>query len=157
MCRLRHPAPVPRKRGPHGVFIGSHAVAEGVVTARQLKARLYYRLLQNVYADPGLPPDHQLYARAAALVMPPEAALGGRSAAAWWGAPFASATDPVVVVVPRDCSWRGPRGVRVHRTTVPPSEITTTDDGIRITTPERTAWDIPAKPESAGVLDSSGG
>ena len=133
---------MPGKREPHGVFIGSHAIAEGAVTARQLKARLYRRLLHNVYADPRLPADHQLYARAAALVMPPEAALGGRSAAAWWGAPFASATDPVVVVVPRNCSWRGPNGVQVHRTILSPSEVTTTEDGIRITTAERTAWDI---------------
>jgi hypothetical protein len=124
------------------VFLGSHAVAEGAVSAKQLKARLYRRLLHNAYADPGLPADHQLYARAAVLLMPPDGVLGGRSAATWFGAPFASPQDPVVVIVPRDSSWRGPKGVQVHRTTLSPSDVMTLDDGVRVTTPERTAWDI---------------
>jgi Protein of unknown function (DUF559) len=112
------------------------------VTARQLKTRLYRRLLHNVYADPRLVADHQLYARAAALVMPPEAALGGRSATAWWGAPFAAATDPVVAVVPRESSWRGPGGVRVHRTALWSRDVVRVEGDIRITTSERTAWDV---------------
>ena len=48
-------------QGLDGVFLGSHALAAGVVTKKQL--RLYRRLLQNVYADPGLSSDHQLHAR----------------------------------------------------------------------------------------------
>jgi hypothetical protein len=128
-------------RGLHGVFLGSHAVAEGAVTRRQLQSGLYRRLLQNVFADPGLPADHQLYARGAALVMPHNAVLGGRSAATWYGAPFAAATDPVVVLVPPTSAWRGPRGVRVHRTYVTASEVTTIDF-VPITTPVRTAWDV---------------
>lgn len=133
---------MPQTRILHGVFIGSHAVAEGAVTPKQLKARLYRRLLHNVYADPAVPADHQLYARAAALIMPPDAVIGGRSAAAWFGAPFAGPADSVVVLVPRDSCWRGPRGVRVHRTDLPPRNVTTVDDGIRVTTAERTAWDV---------------
>jgi hypothetical protein len=147
---------MPRTRPLHGVFLGSHAIAEGAVTARQLKARLYRRLLHNVYADPGLVVDHQLYARAAALVMPPDAVLGGRSAAAWFGAPFAPALDPVVVLVPPESTWRGPKGVHVHRTTVPPSDVTTVEDDIRVTTPQRTAWEIATLetvPNAVALLD----
>jgi hypothetical protein len=106
-------APVVSRIQPlHGVFLGSHAVAEGFISRKQLQAHLYRRLLQNVYADPGLPFDHQLVARGAALVMPPDGVLGGRSAAAWHGAPFASAGDQVVVVVPPGTAWRGPGGCR---------------------------------------------
>jgi hypothetical protein len=146
------------RRGPHGVFVGSHAIAEGAVTARQLKTGLYRRLLHNVYADPALTADHELYARAAALLMPPDAALAGRSAAAWFGAPFASAVDPVLVVVPPDSTWRGPRGIRVHRTALSAGDLMTVEEGsLRLTTPLRTAWDVAALetvPWAVGVLDA---
>jgi hypothetical protein len=125
-----------------GLFVGSHAVAEGVLTKRQLESGLYRRVLRNVYADPGIRHDHGLKARASALLMPKEAAVGGRSAAAWFGAPFTSAADPVLVVVPRECRWAGPRGVQVHRTDVRPEEMWTDEDGVRLTTATRTAWDI---------------
>jgi hypothetical protein len=124
------------------LFIGSHAVAEGLLTKKQIGAGLYRRVLRNVYAEPHLVHDHQLKVRAAALLMPPEAAISGRSAAAWFGAPFSSASDPVLVVVPRDCRWKGPKGVQVHRTDLRPGEMWISDEGIRLTTVRRTAWDI---------------
>lgn len=145
-----------RLQALHGVFLGTHALAEGVVTQRQLKEGLYRRLLRNVYADPGLVADHQLHARAAALVMPSDAVLGGRSAAAWLGAPFASPIEPVLVLVPHTSAWRGPRGVRVHRTTVHPSDVMIVADDIRITAPLRTAWDVSALetvPTAVAALD----
>jgi hypothetical protein len=74
--------------------------------------------------------------------MPSDAAIGGRSAAAWWGAPFASATDPVLVVAPKGSSWDGPTGVRVHKTALGPGEVLTGDHDVRITTARRTAWEI---------------
>jgi hypothetical protein len=142
------------------VFLGSHAVAEGAVTRKQLQSGLYRRLMQNVYADPGLTADHQLYARGAMLVMPEDAVLGGRSAAAWYDAPFASAQDPVLVVAPVDSTWRGPRGIRVHRREVPRHEVRVIDDAaglVRLTTPLRTAWEIAALetiPTAVGFLDA---
>ena len=99
-----------------GLFIGSHAVSEGWLTKRQLDSGPYRRVLRNVYASPDAVVDHRLKARAAALLMPAAAAIGGRSAAAWLGAPLSLPTDPVLVVVPPDCRWKGPRGVQVHRT-----------------------------------------
>jgi hypothetical protein len=125
-----------------GLFIGSHAVAEGLLTRKQLESGLFRRVLHNVYVEASVVIDHQIRARAAALLMPPEAAIGGRSAAAWYGAAFANATDPVVVVAPRGCSWDGPRGVRVHTTDLRPSEVRMTADGVRLTTVVRTAWDV---------------
>lgn len=127
---------------PHGVFLGSQAVAEGWLSRRQLQSGLYRRLLHNVYADPGLPVDHALVCRAAALVMPQEAALGGRSAAVWFGAPFAGFADPVTVIAPTDNPWRGPKGVRLHRTDLRLGGVLTVEDDIRVTDPLRTAWDV---------------
>jgi hypothetical protein len=125
-----------------GLFVGSHAVSEGVVTQRQLDSGLFRRVLRNVYVEPGVVHDHRLKARAAALLMPPEAAIGGRSAAAWFGAPYASALEPVLVVVPRDSRWKGPKGIQVHRTGLLPEDVWTDEDGVRLTTARRTAWDI---------------
>lgn len=127
------------------------------MTQRQLKSGLYRRLLHNVYADPGLPADHRLHAVAASLLMPRAAVLGGRSAAAWWGAPFAAPTDAVVVLVPHSSSWRGPRGVRAHRTALDPADVVTVDDGTRITGPLRTAWDVATLetvPNAVAMLDA---
>jgi hypothetical protein len=99
-------------------------------------------VLRNVYADPGLVHDHRLRARAAALLMPPEAAIGGRSAAAWFGAPFSTAVDPVLVGVPRGCDWTGPHGVQVHVTDLRPDEVWVDRQGVRVTTAARTAWEV---------------
>src|SRR5829696_1375220 len=137
-------APVPvSSRGPHGVFLGSHAVVEGAVSRSQLQSGLYRRLMHNVYADPRLVADHRLFARGALLLMPDDAALGGRTAAAWYGAAFAGATETVLAVAPPGTSWRGCRGIRVHRRPLPAQDISELeDDGgiVRLTTPVRTAW-----------------
>ncbi|WP_409331178.1 DUF559 domain-containing protein [Trujillonella humicola] len=126
-----------------GVFIGSHAVSDGLLTRNQLRTRSYRRLVQGVYADPGLPADHRLRCRGAALVFPPGVVLGGLSAAAWYGADHARFTDPVTALRPEGVAWRGPRGIRVHRTTVLPEEVVVRDD-VPMTTSLRTAWDLAA-------------
>ncbi len=110
-----------RSSGLHGVFIGAHAVAEGALTRRQLQEGPYVRVLHGVYADPSMPRDHRLRCRAAALLMPHEAALGGRSAAAVVGGPSPTYAEPVTVVLPSSVTWTGPRGIRVHRTDLWPA------------------------------------
>ena len=137
-----------------GMFIGSHAVSEGWLTVKQLRNGPYRRLLHNVYADAvtAVRVDHQLRARAAALLMPPIAALGGRSAAAWYGAPFAGDDETVLVVAPAGCPWTGPAGVRVHTTGLRPEEVSTHDDGVRLTTALRTAWDVATMESISGAV-----
>ena len=66
-----------------GVFLGSHAVAEGALTEKHLRTRGYRRLVQGVYADPGIPFDHRLRCRGVALLLPAGLSIGGHSAAAW--------------------------------------------------------------------------
>jgi hypothetical protein len=132
-----------------GVFIGSHALAAGALTRQQLRTRGYRRLVHGVYADPSLLIDHRLRCRGVALLLPPGLAVGGHSAAAWYGAPFAGAQDPVTVVRPPDVEWKGPKGVRVHRSQVPLRIIRDADD-VPLTTAIRTAWDTAAL-ESIGT------
>jgi uncharacterized protein DUF559 len=124
-----------------GVFIGSHAIAEGLITRKQLRERSYRRLVQGVYADPGLPLDHRLRCTGVGLLLPRGAAIGGHSAAAWHGAPFAGTRDPVTVVRPPSLRWTGPREVRVHRSELPPADVERHDD-VPVTTAERTSWDV---------------
>jgi hypothetical protein len=144
-----------RHHGLNGVFIGSHAVSEGALTARQLRDGPYVRVLRGVYADASLPRDHLLRCRAAALLMPPGAALACRSAATVLGAPAPAYGDPVTVVLPQDMQWRGPSGVRVRRAPLPRADVI--DGELRCTTPLRTAWDVATVESTAtavGVLDA---
>ncbi|CAA9211179.1 MAG: hypothetical protein AVDCRST_MAG57-105 [uncultured Blastococcus sp.] len=131
------------RRPLHGVFIASHAIAEGAITRKQLRSLGYRRLVHGVYADPGLGLDHRLRCTGVALLLPPGTAIGGHSAAAWHGAPFAAPADPVTVLRTADVRWAGPGGVRVHRTELAPGDVTTVD-GVPLSSPLRTAWDVAA-------------
>jgi hypothetical protein len=126
-----------------GVFIGSHAISEGLLTRKQLRERSYRRVVQGVYADPALPFDHTLRCTGVALLLPHGAVIGGHSAAAWHGAPFASATDPVTVIRPPGVPWKGPREVRVHQSALTENEVEIRD-GVPVTSARRTAWDVAA-------------
>ena len=111
--------------------------------------------MHNVYADPGLVADHRLFARGALLLLPEEAVLGGRTAAAWYGAAFASATDAVLAVAPPNTAWRGPRGVRVHRRQLGVHDLAILEDEggvVRLTSPLRTAWEICALETTANAV-----
>jgi len=143
--------------GLHGVFVGAHAVSAGVLTRHQLQNGPYLRVLHGVYADPSLARDHLLRCRAAALLMPTSAALGGRSAAALMGAPAPGYGEQITVVVPPGTKWKGPSGVRVHSADVAASDVLVDEEGIRHTGPVRTAWDVGTLEPigtAVGVLDA---
>ena len=145
-----------------GVFVGSHAIADGAITAKELRTLGYRRLVQGVYADPALHLDHRLRCRGVALLLPTGAAMGGHSAAAWHGAPFAGVRDQVTVVRPAEVDWKGPREVRVHRSDLRPLDIVIVDD-VPVTTALRTAWSPASAPRSpmpsprAGMVISARG
>jgi very-short-patch-repair endonuclease len=139
-----------------GAFIGSHAIAQGHLTRGELRNLGYRRLVQGVYADPAVPFDHRLRCRGVALLLPRGAVIGGHSAAAWYGAPFAGPLDPVTVLRPPDVLWRGPRGVRVHRTELAPDDVHD-EDGVPVSSALRTAWDVAALetlPTAVAALDA---
>ena len=126
-----------------GVFIGSHAIGEGLLTRHQLRRRSYRRLVSGVYADPAMPFDHALRCRGVALLLPPGTAIGGLSAAAFHGAPVAGPSAPVTVVRRPGVLWKGPREVRVHQADLTPDDVDVVDD-VRVTSATRTAWDVAA-------------
>jgi hypothetical protein len=146
-----------RSQGLNGVFIGAHALSEGVLTERQLRNGPYARVLRGVYAPSFMPRDHLLRCRAAALLMPDAAALGGRSAAAVLGAPAPGYPEAVTVLLPQGIQWRGPSGVRIHRCALSGDDTRVDDEGLRHTRPLRTAWDVATLENTAtavGVLDA---
>lgn len=127
------------------------------MTTAQLRRMPVFRVLQGVYADASQTRDHLLRCQAAAVLMPDGAVLGGWSAAALMGAPQPGYGEPVTVLVPDDVQWRGPRGVRVRRVSLPPADVVRREDGQHHTTPARTAWDLAALETTAtavGVLDA---
>ncbi len=103
---------------PHDdVFRGSHAVGRGLLTRAQLRGPRWHRLRQDVYCDARLPLTHELRARAVALVAPPQAVLGGLTAASWWSTrgPLTGPDDPVEVVLPPGVRWNPGPGVVVRQ------------------------------------------
>jgi hypothetical protein len=121
------------------VFLGSDAVAAGLLTRRQLNGQTWRRLNHDVYADRSLPLDHLLLVRGVALMLPPGAVIDGRSAAHVWGARMASPDDVVEVWTPTPF---GPvTGVRIHRSAVR-AECVMRWRGLPICTPAHAAWEI---------------
>jgi very-short-patch-repair endonuclease len=123
------------------VFVGSEAVAAGLVTRAQLRSPRYRRLLRGVYVDASTPVDHELRCRAALLVAP-DSVVTGRSAAWLWGARTAVTTwGPVSTGRPPEASSRSRRGVSSRRPVLETSDVTFCR-AIPVTTTVRTAWDI---------------
>ena len=114
----------------------------GLLTEDQLRSSAWRRLRRDVYADASLQLDHVLCIRGVSAVAPPEAAFGGLSAVTLWGATgFATADDPVEVVLPPGIRWRPGPGVSV-RTAPLDGDVVTDRRGCRRTGRVRTAVDL---------------
>ena len=139
-----------------GVFVGSVALTAGLVRPVDLR-RKHRRLLQGVYATRGLPFDHDTRCRGAALVLPPGYAIGGLSAVGWYAEPLAGPTDPVTAVGPDGSTWRGPVGLRPHRSDLLPDDVVVDLRDVPVTRPWRTAWDVAVLeplPTAVAALDA---
>ena len=138
---------MPKHRRPSAplpdVFIGSHAVHEGLLTARQLRGPHVERVLQGVYRPAWVPLTHTLQCRAASLVLPDDAVITGPSGATVLGLRLASAGDDVMAAL-----TEGPRvprrsGVRLRRVAEPRPGGRVVD-GLRLAHPRRLAFDAAA-------------
>ena len=118
-------------------FIGSEALASGRLNRYEL--RRYYRpILPNVYLDKRVEPSLRQRTRAAWLWSRREGVVAGLAASAMHGAKWVDDDSPVELI------WRNARA--------PPGVVTRDDllleeeiqrlDGLTVTTPERTAFDI---------------
>jgi hypothetical protein len=121
-------------------FRGSRAVAAGLVTRDRLRGPRYRRLLPDVYARSGDPPDLALRSLAAYRLVEGRGVLSGHSAAVLLDAGCAPHPDvPAEITVPEKI--RCHPGLVVHRDRLHPGEITRIGD-VCCTTPLRTAFDL---------------
>lgn len=118
------------------VFIGSEAVASGLVTKYEL-ARSYQRVLPDVYAPPGeLSLDDWI--TAAWLWSRRRGIVAGVAASAWHGARWFNTATPVELNLLNN---KSPRGVIARNDTIFDDEVVMSR-GVPVTTVARTAFDL---------------
>ena len=118
------------------VFLGSEALARKELTGHELRTH-HRRLLPDVYAPKRAVLTLHQRATAAWLWSGREGVVAGLTASALHGAKWVDG-DVVVLNWP---NHRAPAGVRTCNDTLLPGEITTLE-GLPVTTPERTAFDL---------------
>jgi hypothetical protein len=118
-------------------FIGSQAVASGKLRGHQLRSRF-----RAVFPDVYVRRDQELTLRqravAAWLWSHRQAVIAGLTAAAWHDSKWVDERAPVKLI------WsnaRSPGGVRTYDMKLRPEDFTVLQ-GVPVTTPERTAFDI---------------
>lgn len=133
-------------------FIGSEAVANGVVVKSALRTR-YTKLFRNVYVSADAAPTPQLRARAGWLWSGRRGVIAGLSASALHGAKWVEDTAPLEIFHTN----RNPLpGIRVRGDVLVEDEVAVVG-GIPVRTPARTALDIgcwyPAS-EAVAAIDA---
>lgn len=139
------------------VFIGSAALAAGVLTRRQLRGGAVVPVLHGVYRPRWVIPTHALRCAAACLLTSEEVLVTGRSAATVLGVDLARNDDEVEVVVPFDVPAPRIRGVRVRRAS---SLFGRAADvaGVRLADGLRLGFDLAARhprPRAVAHLDAA--
>lgn len=116
-------------------FVGSDAIAAGLLTRGQLRSR-YRPIYRGVY----VPRRHPASLReriVGAMLASPDAVVTGIAASAVHGAKWVDDCAPIELIT----TTRRQPGLIVRRETLHTDEVTTIA-GIRVTTPARTAFDL---------------
>lgn len=121
-------------------FRGSTAVATGLVTPAELRGPGFRRLFTDVFIRADVEVDLALRSLAAYLVVEGRGVLGGWSAAELLGASCGPEDAPAEVVAPGG-RQRSRAGLVVRGDVLAPDEITVAE-GVPVTTPIRTAFDL---------------
>lgn len=138
------------------VFRGSQALAEGLLTPRQLRGDGFRRLLRDVYAPAWAPVTHALRCRGAGLVLHPTAQITGTSMATVLGVDLSQRLLDVTAVIPNRSQQERFSGIDLRRVSAP------LDRGSRWETapladPRRMAFDLAARvslPDGVARLDA---
>jgi hypothetical protein len=121
-------------------FYGSKALFAGALTPYQLRSR-YVALHKDVYVPRDSELTAQLRAKALWLRSRGKGVLAGYSASALHGAKWVGVDLPAAIIYAN--SRRSP-GVQTWEDSIEPDEICVID-GMRVTTPERTAFDLASR------------
>jgi hypothetical protein len=136
------------------LFRGTDALAQGMLTRRDLLGDRVCRLFRDVYTWSTVPVTHELRARAATMALPRGVVITGRSAAAVRGAPICWPDDPVHVSVP--LGMRVDRtGLLIRRSNLTADEYEPWEEGL-LASPLRMCLDLLAGrplPDSVADLD----
>ncbi|MGO9253458.1 MAG: hypothetical protein ACLP5J_19300 [Mycobacterium sp.] len=128
-------------------FLGSEALASGVLTAYELRSR-YVALHENVYVPCGAELTPVVRAKAAWLRSRRRGVLAGFSASALYGARWIDPDRPAAII---DTNRRPTRELRVWEERIEADEIVVVA-GMRVTTPARTALDLARRyPQGVAV------
>lgn len=122
---------------PRQPFIGSEALAAGVMNRHEL--RTYYRaIMPNVYLDKRIEPSLQQRTTAAWLWSRQQAVIAGAAASALHGSRWIDQAAPIELI------WRNARAPQrvITRADLLLDGETQVLNGLSVTTPERTAFDI---------------
>ena len=129
-----------------GPFVGSEAVAEGLLTRSQLSR--YTRLFRDVYVSPDTPVTAALRAKAGWLWAKRQGVVAGFAAAALHGSKWVDDTTTVELI--HENRHRLP-GLSTRGDRIGEDEIVVVD-GIPVTSPTRTALDLGCwYPTTSGV------
>jgi very-short-patch-repair endonuclease len=120
-----------------GPFLGSAAVAAGLLTPAELRSPRFAAVFRDVFVPAGFVLDLVGRSRAAHLLLPPDGALGGYSAAALHGASCGPPNAAAEIVAPRG-DVRKRRGLVVRQCALDPADVDEVA-GLRVTSPRRTA------------------
>jgi hypothetical protein len=118
-------------------FIGSEAVASGTVRPHQLRSR-FRSAFPNVYIQRHVEITLRQRTVAAWLWTRRQGVVAGLTAAAWHGSNWVDDCVPIELIW---SNLRPPPGIRTYDVTLDGGESRSVA-GVRVTTPERTAFDI---------------
>jgi transcriptional regulator with AbiEi antitoxin domain of type IV toxin-antitoxin system len=123
-------------------FRGSDAIRRGLIGPDALRGDAFRRLLPDVFVAADIHADYRVWCHAAAEFTAPHGAIAGLSAAFMYGVDLRGSIDaPIDVAVPTAARIDAVPRVHVIRSPLPPSHVTIVA-GIRVTTPERTGFDL---------------
>jgi very-short-patch-repair endonuclease len=126
--------------GVEGPFIGSDAVADGLITVHELRNPRFQKIYRDVYVEDRRRLDLRARSEAAHLFVPPDGALGGHSAAELLGAECSPPNAAAELIAPRG-DVRKRRGLKVRQDALSEEEVCLVGP-FRVTTPLRTAYDL---------------
>ncbi|BBY21020.1 hypothetical protein [Mycobacterium stomatepiae] len=121
-------------------FLGSEALSAGVLTPYQLRSR-YIALHKDVYVPRDAKLTAQLRAKALWLRSRRRGVLAGHSASVLHGARWVDPGLPAAII---DSNARHEPGIQVWEDRIEADEVCVVD-GVRVTTPERTALDLASR------------
>ncbi len=128
-------------------FLGSDALASGLLKAYELRSR-YLAVHRDIYLPKGAGLTPVLRAKAAWLRSRRRGILAGFSASALHGAKWIDPEEPATII---DTNRRKTHGVQVWEERIEADEIAVVN-GMRVTTPARTALDLARRyPKAVAV------